>query len=426
MRRLRKERPETRLVLLGSRLGSFACREMLSAGASACVDTATEARDIVNAVHLAARGLHLLRPFGTEGAQPSALPRVLPDPITPREAEVLEHLKAGRTNAQIALALSIGVETVRSHARSITASSASPRATRSSRRRESSESPSWPGSIARSTRAGAPAATTSGGRSRVTTELAPTTQRSPTVTPLVTTQLTPNQQLDPIVTGPLGREPLPRHRDVGVVVAVLAVAHEAPVGEHGVGPDRDALERRHHRPQVEEAPLADDDAGAGAQREPAVRLEVDVGADLQPPVVERVQHVAVDGEADERLAPQHVAVDARAVPGQCVVLVPAPAPPPQQRPLRLPGARHPYPPPAGVRTHTTSPGESSRVTLGGSPPPQAVLARTARLPSVGAQRAVPAAVGEQRERGRLEHPDGADRGVAPRCLPSPPEPGTSS
>jgi DNA-binding NarL/FixJ family response regulator len=119
VRRLREERPETRLVLLGSRLGSFACREMLSAGASACVDTATEARDIVNAVHLAARGLHLLRPFGTEGTQPSALPRVLPDPITPREAEVLEHLKAGRTNAQIALALSIGVETVRSHARSI-------------------------------------------------------------------------------------------------------------------------------------------------------------------------------------------------------------------------------------------------------------------------------------------------------------------
>ena len=50
--------------------------------------------------------------------------------------------------------------------------------------------------------AGAPAAIVPGGRSDVTTELAPITQRSPIVTPLVTTQLTPNQQLEPIRPGP--------------------------------------------------------------------------------------------------------------------------------------------------------------------------------------------------------------------------------
>jgi DNA-binding CsgD family transcriptional regulator len=44
---------------------------------------------------------------------------VLPDPITPREFEVLEHLKLGRTNAQIAYALCIGIETVRTHTRNI-------------------------------------------------------------------------------------------------------------------------------------------------------------------------------------------------------------------------------------------------------------------------------------------------------------------
>ena len=121
VRRLREEHPDTRLVLLGDRLSSFACREMLSAGASACVDSTTEARDVVNAVHLAARGMHLLTPFGAEtgGHGGPRAPHVLPDPITPREAEVLEHLKAGRTNAQIAHALCIGLETVRTHARSI-------------------------------------------------------------------------------------------------------------------------------------------------------------------------------------------------------------------------------------------------------------------------------------------------------------------
>ena len=41
----------------------------------------------------------------------------------------------------------------------------------------------------------------------MTTELAPITQRSPTVTPLVTAQLTPNQQLAPISTGPFEVKP---------------------------------------------------------------------------------------------------------------------------------------------------------------------------------------------------------------------------
>ncbi len=40
-------------------------------------------------------------------------------PLTPREADVLELLQRGLTNAQIAHELSIGVETVRTHARNI-------------------------------------------------------------------------------------------------------------------------------------------------------------------------------------------------------------------------------------------------------------------------------------------------------------------
>jgi two-component system, NarL family, response regulator DesR len=40
-------------------------------------------------------------------------------PLTPREADVLELLQEGATNAQIAQALSIGIEAVRTHARNI-------------------------------------------------------------------------------------------------------------------------------------------------------------------------------------------------------------------------------------------------------------------------------------------------------------------
>src|SRR4051795_10303852 len=55
--------------------------------------------------------------------------------------------------------------------------------------------------------AGEPALIVRGGRSLVTTEFAPTTQRSPIVTPLVTTTFAPNQQLSPIRVGPFDVNP---------------------------------------------------------------------------------------------------------------------------------------------------------------------------------------------------------------------------
>jgi DNA-binding CsgD family transcriptional regulator len=42
-----------------------------------------------------------------------------PAPLTPRETEVLELLQGGRSNAEIAADLHLGIETVRTHARHI-------------------------------------------------------------------------------------------------------------------------------------------------------------------------------------------------------------------------------------------------------------------------------------------------------------------
>ena len=98
----------------------------------------------------------------------------------------------------------------------------------------------------------------------MTTELAPTTQRSPIVTPLVTTQLTPNQQLAPIRTGPFEVKPCQVTGLLGIVVAVVGVADEAVVGEHHVVADLDPLLRGQHRVAVEEAALADLDLRLGA------------------------------------------------------------------------------------------------------------------------------------------------------------------
>jgi DNA-binding NarL/FixJ family response regulator len=116
VRDLHTSHPGTRLVVLANHPSPAECNQMLAFGATACLSKETQARDILNAIHLASRGLHVLprtaREFGL--TEPPG-----PELLTPREADVLELLQQGRSNAQIAIALSVGVETVRTHARNI-------------------------------------------------------------------------------------------------------------------------------------------------------------------------------------------------------------------------------------------------------------------------------------------------------------------
>jgi DNA-binding NarL/FixJ family response regulator len=113
IREITSEHPETRVVLLGHGLSSLESAQLLAFGASACLSTNTQIRDLRHAIHLSSRGLQLqLLPTGHDNQAPEPL-------LTPREAEVVALLRQNTSNAQIALALGIGVETVRSHARSI-------------------------------------------------------------------------------------------------------------------------------------------------------------------------------------------------------------------------------------------------------------------------------------------------------------------
>jgi DNA-binding NarL/FixJ family response regulator len=115
---LHRSYPETRIVVLANRPTASECNQMLSFGATACLSKETEARDIVNAIHLASRGMHLLpRSAATGGLLDSGIQGA--ELLTPREAQVLELLQDGAPNAEIANELSIGIETVRTHARHI-------------------------------------------------------------------------------------------------------------------------------------------------------------------------------------------------------------------------------------------------------------------------------------------------------------------
>jgi NarL family two-component system response regulator LiaR len=116
---LHQSHPETRLVVLANRPTAAECNQMLSFGATACLSKETEGRDIINAIHLASRGMHVLPRSAAAGGGVDSLNIQGSDLLTPREAEVLELLQDGSTNAQIAHRLSIGIETVRTHARNI-------------------------------------------------------------------------------------------------------------------------------------------------------------------------------------------------------------------------------------------------------------------------------------------------------------------
>src|SRR4051794_37547528 len=113
--------PTMRIVVLANRPSAAECNQMISFGATACLAKEVEARDVINAIHLASRGMHVLPRSAPASANSNGLgpPAVGSEVLTPREADVLELLQDGATNAQIAQTLTIGVETVRTHARNI-------------------------------------------------------------------------------------------------------------------------------------------------------------------------------------------------------------------------------------------------------------------------------------------------------------------
>jgi len=107
--------PGTRLLVLASRPTPAECNQMLAFGATACLSKETQARDVLSAIHLASRGLQVLRKTAADDPLPPSGPELL----TQREAAVLELLQSGRSNGEIAAELHVSVETVRTHARNI-------------------------------------------------------------------------------------------------------------------------------------------------------------------------------------------------------------------------------------------------------------------------------------------------------------------
>jgi DNA-binding NarL/FixJ family response regulator len=115
LRRLHAAHPDTHVIVLANHPTPGECSQLLALGATACLGKEVEGRDVLNAIQLVSRGLHVL-PHGSPAGSGAWL---LPDVLTPREADVLDQLQLGRSNGEIAAALCVGVETVRTHARAV-------------------------------------------------------------------------------------------------------------------------------------------------------------------------------------------------------------------------------------------------------------------------------------------------------------------
>jgi DNA-binding NarL/FixJ family response regulator len=129
-RRLAAELPDVKVVVLTTFADDASILDALEAGAMGFLTKDAGREQIALAVRSAAAGQSVLDPAAqasllraaTPAGQrhesaptPAPAPDRLPDDLTPREADVLRAIAAGRTNAEIAADLYISAVTVKSH-----------------------------------------------------------------------------------------------------------------------------------------------------------------------------------------------------------------------------------------------------------------------------------------------------------------------
>jgi DNA-binding NarL/FixJ family response regulator len=109
--RLRETRPELGIIVLAHR-PTVAYGARLFAGGANCLAKDVSAADVLAAVRIAAEGRRVFADVDghlVERRYPGDVD------LTPREVEVLEYLSRGRSHPEIAHAMRLSVETVRTH-----------------------------------------------------------------------------------------------------------------------------------------------------------------------------------------------------------------------------------------------------------------------------------------------------------------------
>ncbi len=119
-RQIRERYSDTRVLILSQYNDPQYILPLLRAGASGYILKDALGTDLVTAVRTVANGETFLCPsvaktLAQEIRDPGAAKAILPEPLTPREREILKHITMGQTSTRIAEALSISVNTVEWH-----------------------------------------------------------------------------------------------------------------------------------------------------------------------------------------------------------------------------------------------------------------------------------------------------------------------
>jgi NarL family two-component system response regulator LiaR len=116
---MRRELPQTEVVVLTGMLNPTAITQAMQAGANGYLYKDTRASEIRAAIEDAVEGRVHLSPRVTELLVNQMRPTGRQEPLTEREREVLQLLARGASNKEIMQALQIAESTVKAHVRSI-------------------------------------------------------------------------------------------------------------------------------------------------------------------------------------------------------------------------------------------------------------------------------------------------------------------
>lgn len=120
-RRMRAVSPQTTIVVLARLDDGEALLGALRAGALGVLRTGVERLELLNGLHRALAGESVVDPtvanalIARMASESDLPPRALPEPLTPRETEILRLVARGQTNREIAARLIVAVGTIKVH-----------------------------------------------------------------------------------------------------------------------------------------------------------------------------------------------------------------------------------------------------------------------------------------------------------------------
>jgi NarL family two-component system response regulator LiaR len=118
-RQIRRAHPDIQVLALTSVVDDTTIVNIIRAGAIGYLLKDTQANDLRRAIHAAANGQVQLAPEAAARLMHQISMPVEPHALTERERAVLELVAQGKSNKEIALALHVGQETVKSHVSNI-------------------------------------------------------------------------------------------------------------------------------------------------------------------------------------------------------------------------------------------------------------------------------------------------------------------